>query len=143
MWKCGVDQGSRKVTTQDRKHPKSYKLNSLNQDTKVIIEKSCVVSFSISKIKFDNILCDVVSINACHLFLRMTWQYDKNIVYDGEHITYTLIIKEKCIVLTPMREGAFVERKGKICCFHLSLWRKEERNESWELEWCDKKYDVE
>jgi hypothetical protein len=26
--------------------------------------------------------------------------------------------------LTPMREGAFVERKGKICCFHLSLWRK-------------------
>jgi len=44
----------------------------LNQDTKVIIEKSCVVSFSISKIKFDNILCDVVSINACHLFLRMT-----------------------------------------------------------------------
>jgi hypothetical protein len=61
-----------KLQHKIKKHPKSYKLNSLNQDIKVIIEKSCVVSFYISKINFDNVLCNVVFIDACHLFLRMT-----------------------------------------------------------------------
>jgi hypothetical protein len=124
LWECGVDQCSRKVTTQDRKHPKSYKLNSLNQDTKVIIEKSCVVSFSISKIKFDNILCDVVSIDACHLFLRMTWQYDKNIIYYGEHITYTLSIKEKCWCWHLWGRGHLLKERVKFVVFILVYGEK-------------------
>jgi hypothetical protein len=44
-----------KLQLKLERHHKPYKLNWLNQDTKVIIERSCVVSFSISKIKFDNV----------------------------------------------------------------------------------------
>jgi len=49
LGESGVSQESTQVEDQDKKHPKLYKLNWLNWDNMVIMNKWCVVLFSIGK----------------------------------------------------------------------------------------------
>jgi len=63
------------------------------------------VSYSVGKKYFDNVWCDVVSMDTCHILLGRPWQYDHNVVHDGRKNTYSLSIKGKKIVLAPRRDG--------------------------------------
>jgi hypothetical protein len=38
----------------------------------------------------DKILCDVIPMDVCHLFLGRPWQYERNVIHDGRMNTYTL-----------------------------------------------------
>ena len=50
------------------KHPRPYKLQWLNDSGEVRVNKQVLVSFSIGKYK-DEVLCDVVPMQAGHLLL--------------------------------------------------------------------------
>ena len=54
--------------------------------------KQVLVSFSIGKEK-DEMLCDVVSMEAGHLLLRRPWQFDRHFIHDGHRNRY-LFMKE-------------------------------------------------
>ena len=43
---------------------------------------------SIGKYK-DNVLCDVLPMDACHLLLGRTWQFDREAVYHGRENKYS------------------------------------------------------
>ena len=43
----------------------------------------CLVSFTIGKHYNDEIWCEVVLMDACHLLLKRTWQYDRKVIYDS------------------------------------------------------------
>jgi len=54
----------------------------------------------------DEVLCDVVSMQASHLLLDKPWQYDKRVINDGVKNRYSFEMKERktykcCISLTP------------------------------------------
>jgi hypothetical protein len=38
----------------------------------------------------NEILCDVIPMDVCHVLLGRPWQFDRNVVHDGRMNTYTL-----------------------------------------------------
>ncbi|XP_021775237.1 uncharacterized protein LOC110739089 [Chenopodium quinoa] len=64
-------------------HPHPYKLSWLDSNSSTGVRKQCMVSFSIGSYH-DTQLCDVVSMDACHILLGRPWQTDRKSQHDGE-----------------------------------------------------------
>ena len=64
------------------KHPRPYTLQWLNDSGEVRVNKQVLVSFSIGKYE-DEVLCDVVPMQAGHLLLGRPWQFDRKVQHDG------------------------------------------------------------
>ena len=71
-----------KLGMRTTKHPNPYRLQWLNDGGEIRVTKQALVPFTIGKYK-DEVLCDVVSMDACHLLLGRLWQYDKGTTHDG------------------------------------------------------------
>jgi hypothetical protein len=78
-----------KLELENVAHPSPYKVSWLQKGHQVNATKQFLVEFKIGGYK-DEILCDVIPMDVCHLLLGRPWQYDKNIVHDGRKNTYTL-----------------------------------------------------
>ena len=63
-------------------HTQPYKLQWLSEEGEIIVNKQVLVSFSIGKYK-DEVLCDVVPMEATHILLGMPWKYDRKTLHDG------------------------------------------------------------
>ena len=70
------------LATQDHPHP--YKLSWFKKGDEVKVTKRCLVPFSIQKKYFDEVWCDVVPMDACHILLGRPWQYDRQRMHDGK-----------------------------------------------------------
>jgi hypothetical protein len=70
-------------------HPIPYKVSWLKKGHQVTSTKQCLVEFNIGGY-MDEILCDVIPMDVCHLLLGRPWKYDRNVVHDGIKNTYTL-----------------------------------------------------
>ncbi|XP_056158507.1 uncharacterized protein LOC130134829 [Syzygium oleosum] len=91
-----------KLKLPTTKHPQPYKLQWLNQGNDLKVTKRALISFSIGKNYRDQVLCDVIPMDACHLLLGRPWQYDMNAVRDGHKNTYSFRKEQKCITLLPL-----------------------------------------
>jgi hypothetical protein len=60
-----------------------------------------VVPFSIGKY-VDEVLCDVVPMQASHILLGRPWQYDRKAVHDGVRNRYTIVKDGKTITPVPL-----------------------------------------
>jgi len=89
-------------------HSKPCKITWLKQDNKVIMDKQCIVSFSIGK-KNDKAWYDVFSMHVCHILLDKPSQCDKKVMYDQWSNTNTLSIKGDCVILASRRVVIEVE----------------------------------
>ena len=83
------------------KHPQPYKLQWLNDSGEVKVTKQVLVPFSIGKYE-DEVLCDVVPMQAGHLLLGRPWQFDRRVKHDGFTNKYSFIYNKKSIVLVPL-----------------------------------------
>ncbi|KAM7469534.1 hypothetical protein LguiA_007717 [Lonicera macranthoides] len=83
------------------KHPRPYKLQWLNDSGEVRMNKQVLVSFRIGKYE-DEVLCDVVPMQAGHLLLGRPWQFDRRVKHDGFTNKYSFVINQKPITLVPM-----------------------------------------
>ncbi|XP_014498517.1 uncharacterized protein LOC106759714 [Vigna radiata var. radiata] len=63
-------------------HAKPYKLQWLSEEGEILVKKKVHISFSISKYQ-DEVLCDVVPMEATHILLGRPWQFDRNVQHDG------------------------------------------------------------
>lgn len=66
----------------------------LDNKTSGIVSKQCLVNLTFGTYT-DEVLCDVVEMDACHLLLGIPCQYDKRTTYDGYTNTYTLMYNGK------------------------------------------------
>ena len=66
----------RKLNLKTEKHPNPYKLAWLRKGGVVKVDRRVHVPFSIGKKYKDEIWCDVVEMDVCHLLLGRPWQYD-------------------------------------------------------------------
>jgi hypothetical protein len=100
-WKCKVivDSGStdnlvsnemvEKLALETHRHPSPYKVSWLQKGHQVCVTKQCLVNFKMGEYR-DEILCDVIPMDVCHVLLGRPWQFDRNVVHDGRMNTYTL-----------------------------------------------------
>jgi hypothetical protein len=63
--------------------------------------KQVVVLFSIGKY-VDEVLCEVVPMQASHLLLGRPWQYDRKVIHDGVKNRYTIVKDGKTTTLVPL-----------------------------------------
>ena len=82
-------------------HPHPYKLRWLNDQIGNLVRKQCLVSFSIGSCQ-DQVLCDVLDMDACHVLLGRPWQHDRRTKHDGFTNVYTVLHEGKKKSLLPL-----------------------------------------
>jgi hypothetical protein len=92
-----------KLELETVSHPNPYKVSWLQKGHQVTVTKQCLVEFKIGGYK-DEILCDVIPMDVCHLLLGRPWQYDRNVVHDGRRNTYTLEKSGRTHMLLPIKD---------------------------------------
>ena len=80
-------------------HPRPYTLQWLNKGNEVTISKLTSVAFSITEYK-DEVMCDVILMDACHLLPGRPWQYDRDVTHRGQSNTYSFKLKGKKMTFT-------------------------------------------
>ncbi|XP_022857684.1 uncharacterized protein LOC111378688 [Olea europaea var. sylvestris] len=91
----------KKLGLQTEKHPKPYKLAWLKRGNDVEVSQRARISFSIGPTYKDQVSCDVVEMDACHLLLGRPWQFDRHSLHDGYTNTYSFLFGGKKIALLP------------------------------------------
>ena len=82
-------------------HTKPYKLQWLSEVGEIMVNKQVLINFTIGKYK-DEVLCDVVPMEATHLLLGRPWQYDRNVLHDGLSNTMSFSFKGRKVILKPL-----------------------------------------
>ena len=54
-----------------------------------MVSEQCLVKFKIWHY-FDEVLCDIMPMDSCHIFLGRPWKYDRCATHDGRLNQYTL-----------------------------------------------------
>jgi hypothetical protein len=84
-------------------HLTLYKVSWLQKGHQVIITKQCLVELKIGGYR-DEILCDVIPMDVCHVCLGRPWKCDRNVIHDGRRNTYTLEKNGRKHMLLPIEE---------------------------------------
>jgi hypothetical protein len=105
-----------KLELETISHPISYKVSWLQKGHQVTVTKQCLVEFKIGGYK-DEILCDFIPMDVCHLLLGRPWKYDRNVVRDGRKNTYTLEKNGRTHMLLPIEDNKVKEEKRNTIIF--------------------------
>ena len=90
-----------KLGLQASAHPHPYNIQWLNQSKGLQVNSRCLISLSIGKSYQDQLWCDVIPMDACHILLGRPWLYDRKVMHDGFLNTYSLFKDGKKITLKP------------------------------------------
>ncbi|XP_059067833.1 uncharacterized protein LOC131858565 [Cryptomeria japonica] len=93
-----------KLNLQCEKHPHPYHIAWFKKGNEVTIDKRCLINFSIGKNYKDEVWCDVIPMDACHVLLGRPWQYDRKVMHDGERNTYTFWKEGTKVILLPLKD---------------------------------------
>jgi hypothetical protein len=90
-----------KLGLQAHRHPHPYHMEWLNDSGIVKVTSMVRLPFSIGDYH-DEVDCDIVLMQACHLLLGCPWQFDVNATHVGRSNKHPLIHKQKNVVLVPL-----------------------------------------
>nr|GEY76652.1 RNA-directed DNA polymerase [Tanacetum cinerariifolium] len=94
------DQDKLELPVQD--HPEPYQLTRLKKGNVVRVTQRCLVHFSIGNKYTDEVWCEVIPMDACHLLLGRPWQYDRRTKHDDFRNTYSFTKDGLNIMLAPL-----------------------------------------
>ena len=57
----------------------------------------------------DEILCDIMPMDVCHILLKSPWQYEMKVFHDGRKNTYSLERDGERHTLSPLEDEAVQE----------------------------------
>ncbi|XP_059289384.1 uncharacterized protein LOC132042895, partial [Lycium ferocissimum] len=103
-----------KLSTTRYEHP--YKLQWLNECGELKVTRQAIIKFKVGKYQ-DEILCDVIPMQACHLLLRRPWQYDGSTMHDGRTNRYTLVhngVKHVMCPMSPLQVGEVYHKMREL-----------------------------
>ncbi|XP_024015852.1 uncharacterized protein LOC112089109 [Eutrema salsugineum] len=90
-----------KLGLERTKHPRPYRLRWLDDKVELKITDQVTIPFSIGKYQ-DQVVCDVVPMQAGHLLLGRPWQFDRETKHDGRTNMYTLMHNKRKVSLAPL-----------------------------------------
>ena len=102
-----------KLGMETCKHPRHYKLEWLNDSGEVRVNKQLLVTFSIGKYE-DEVLCDVVPMQAGHLLLGRPWQFDRKVQHDGFTNKYSFVHNQRTVTLVPLTPSQVYEDQVRL-----------------------------
>lgn len=82
-------------------HPSPYKLGWLHQGNELTITRQTLVQFSVGGAYKDEVYCDLVAMDACHVLLGRPWEFDRRVIHDGFLNTYAFRFNNCSFVLKP------------------------------------------
>ncbi|KAJ0800640.1 putative nucleotidyltransferase, Ribonuclease H [Helianthus annuus] len=91
-----------KLGLQIHDHPDPYELIWLKKGNPVKVKHRCLVQFSIGNKYTDEVWCEVIPMDACHLLLGRPWLYDRRVTHDGFRNTYSFKKDGLNITLAPL-----------------------------------------
>jgi len=62
-----------KLNLNYEKYPTPYCVTWIKKGNQVLMDKRCLISFSIENMYQDDVWCDVIPMDVCHLFLGRPW----------------------------------------------------------------------
>ena len=72
-----------------------------------------LVSFRIGKYE-DEVLCDVVPMQAGHLLLGRPWQFDRRVKHDGFTNKYSFVLNQRTVTLVPLTPKQVYEDQVRL-----------------------------
>jgi len=57
----------------------------------------------------DEVLCDIIPMDFCHIFLGIPWQHDRKYIHDGRRNTYSLEKNGHKHLLSPLHDEGVKE----------------------------------
>ena len=122
-----------KLELETTAHPSSYKVSWQQRGHQVTVTKQCLVEFKIGGYR-DEILCNVIPMDVCHVFLGRPWQFDTNVIHDGRNNTYTLEKNGRTDMLLPIEEKKVKEEANKIILLMSGKELLSEVKKEWEMQ---------
>ena len=87
------------------KHPQPHRVEWMYHTGKLKVTHKVHVKVSVGDSTY-MVICDVIPMDACHLLLGWSWQYDHNAMHEGRTNTYSFWNVGKRRVLRPMFDSA-------------------------------------
>ena len=84
-------------------HPTPYRVSWLQKRHQVLVNEQCQEEFQIWTFK-DQVLCDVMLMDVCHVLLGRSWQFNKKVIYDGRENTFTFEKDGSRHTLLPLKD---------------------------------------
>ena len=78
-----------KLKLERHKNPCPYCIVYVQDEHKVMVNEQCLVKFKIENYQ-DEVLCDFIPMDICHMLLGTLWQFDRHAIHDGCANIYTL-----------------------------------------------------
>ena len=91
----------KKLGLKTQKNFKPYRLQWLNDEGEMRVSTQVSAPFSIGRYE-DDILCDVIPMEASHILLGRPWQFDRRVTHDGFTNKHSFEINGKQTILVPL-----------------------------------------
>ncbi|WZZ45034.1 hypothetical protein YC2023_041293 [Brassica napus] len=91
----------KKLGLKTQKHFKPYRLQWLNDEGEMRVSTQVSAPLSIGRYE-DDILCDVIPMEASHILLGRPWQFDRRVTQDGFTNKHSFEINGKRTILVPL-----------------------------------------
>jgi hypothetical protein len=95
------------------KHPRPYKLQWLNDSGEIRVNKQVLIAFRIGKYE-DDVLCDVVPMQAGHLLLGRPCQLGRQVKHDGFMNKYSFVLNQRSITHVPLTPQQVYEDQVRL-----------------------------
>ncbi|XP_076924082.1 uncharacterized protein LOC143586410 [Bidens hawaiensis] len=105
-WSCDnliSEEAVCKLALKTESRSKPYKLQWLKKGSEVTVSKRALVYFSVGTTYKDDIWCDVVPMDACHLLLGRPWEYERSVEHNGRSNTYSFMFGGVKLTLVPSK----------------------------------------
>ncbi|KAA0054966.1 transposon Ty3-I Gag-Pol polyprotein isoform X1 [Cucumis melo var. makuwa] len=85
-------------------HEKPYKIGWIKKGGETLISEICYVPLSIGNSYKDQMVCDVIEMDVCHILLGRPWQFDVQSMHRGRENTYEFMWMNKKVILLPLQK---------------------------------------
>ncbi|KAJ9557348.1 LOW QUALITY PROTEIN: hypothetical protein OSB04_011962 [Centaurea solstitialis] len=95
-------------------HESPYALGCVKKGPQARVTQVCKVPLSIGKYYKEDVLCDVLDMDACHILLGRPWKYDNNVTHKGRDNVMLFRWGDRKIAIAPVsRFDKVPENKSK------------------------------
>ncbi|XP_073116020.1 uncharacterized protein [Elaeis guineensis] len=85
------------------KHPEPYVIKWIKEVKGIKVTEHCKVPLSIGKYYRDEVVCDILDMDACHILFGRPWQYDLDATHSGKDNIYHFVKDGIKITLLPLK----------------------------------------